>query len=80
MGEGDCAGEVTRGSGGLETASEPPAGPALGVPLAMAGEAPAPSEPNWMLLPEVGFPATGPPFGICPTVPLALMVTDGLRE
>ena len=46
----------------------------------MAGEALAGMEPNWMLLPGAGFPATGPPLGIWPTVPLALMVTDDLRE
>ena len=32
-----------------------------------------------MLLPPLGFPATGPPFGIYPDVPAALIVTEGFR-
>lgn len=33
-----------------------------------------------MLLPPFGFPATGPPFGMYPDAPVALMVTEGFRE
>ena len=32
-----------------------------------------------MLLPPIGFPATGPPLGIYPEAPAALIVTEGLR-
>ena len=32
-----------------------------------------------MLLPPIGFPAAGPPFGMYPDVPAALIVTEGLR-
>ena len=32
-----------------------------------------------MLLEPIGFPATGPPLGIYPDAPAALIVTEGLR-
>ena len=32
-----------------------------------------------MPFPPVGFPTTGPPFGMYPLAPAALMVTEGLR-
>lgn len=32
-----------------------------------------------MPFPPVGFPAGGPPFGMYPDAPAALMVTDGFR-
>ena len=32
-----------------------------------------------MLLPPFGFPAIGPPFGMYPDAPAALMVTEGFR-
>lgn len=32
-----------------------------------------------MLLPPLGFPTTGPPLGMWPDVPAALMVTEGFR-
>lgn len=50
-----------------------------GVLLAIAGDPPAFIEPNWMLLPPACFPATGPPFGMYPEAPAALIVTDDLR-
>ena len=36
-------------------------------------------KPNCMSLPPVDLPATGPPFGMYPEAPAALIVTDGLR-
>ncbi len=45
----------------------------------MAGEPPAVREPNWIGFPPEGFPNTGPPFGVYPEAPVALIVTDGFR-
>jgi len=49
-----------------------------GVVLAAGGE-PSGTDPNCMLFPPLGFPATGPPFGMYPEAPAALIVTDGFR-
>jgi hypothetical protein len=45
----------------------------------MAGEPPAGREPNCIEFPPEGFPPTGPPFGMCPEAPAALIVTEGFR-
>lgn len=45
----------------------------------MAGEPPVGREPNWIEFPPDGFPTTGPPFGMYPEVPAALIVTEGFR-
>lgn len=44
-----------------------------------AADEPSGTDPNCMLLPPLGFPATGPPFGMYPDAPVALMTTDGFR-
>ena len=68
-----------RGLLGVLTAKEFPEGFCWGILFDMDGESLALYVPNWMLLPLAGFPATGPPFGMEPFTPEALMTTDGLR-
>lgn len=79
IGDGEVCGDVTRGFDGVCTANELVDWLCGGALFAIAGDAPALMEPNWMLFPPVGFPAGGPPFGIYPDVPAALIVTDGFR-
>ena len=50
-----------------------------GVAFAMAGDLSGLKAPNWIPLPPVGFPTTGPPLGIYPVGPVALIVTEDLR-
>lgn len=67
MGEGECAGEVTRGlPPGMGMGTEPAT---WGELWAMAGE----SKPNWMPALE---PPTGPPLAAKLLGPLATMVTE----
>lgn len=70
---------MTRGFDGVCTAKEFVDWLRGGALFAMAGDPPALIEPNWMPFPPVGFPAGGPPFGIYPDAPAALIVTDGFR-
>lgn len=47
--------------------------------FADAGESSTLMEPNWMPVPPIGFPPTGPPLGKYPDAPAALIVTEGFR-
>jgi hypothetical protein len=76
MGDGVVCGEVTRGFAGVATGREPGDEASwAGLLLLAAGELLAFIEPNS----TGGFPPTGPPFSICPLVPVALMVTEAFR-
>lgn len=79
IGDGDVWGDVTRGLGGVLTAKEFVDCLGCGVAFCAVDEASAGRDPNCMLLPPIGFPATGPPFGMYPDAPAALIVTEGLR-
>ena len=75
MGDGECAGEITRGlfcGAGSEDACG--CAGALGCGT---GDSEAPMEPKLM----GGLPLwfTGPPFGIWPVAPEALITTEGFR-
>jgi hypothetical protein len=74
MGEGECAGEMTRGLLGGAGSDEAWAG--LGAACWGSGEAfMAPK----LICGRPPFALTGPPFGIVPLAPDALMTTEGLR-
>ena len=67
-----------RGLEGVLTANEEVDWFICGVAFAICGD-PSGTAPNTILLPPFGFPATGPPLGMYPDVPAALMVTEGFR-
>ena len=79
IGDGDVWGDVTRGFDGVLTAKEFVDWLTCCAAFCAAVEASAGRDPNCMLLPPIGFPATGPPFGMYPDAPAALIVTEGLR-
>ena len=78
MGEGDDIGDVIRGFG-LLTDSEFVGWFICGVAFVRAGDLSGLNAPNWIPLLPVGFPGTGPPLGIYPGGPAALIVTEDLR-
>ena len=75
IGDGECAGEVTRGSA-RGAGSEDPCD-WYGVLACGSGEPDAPIEPK--LIGGRPLCPTGPPFGIWPLAPAALITTDGFR-
>jgi len=70
-------GDVIRGLGAL-TAKDCVDWLICGVAFAIAGEPSGLKVPNWIPLLPDGFP-TGPPLGVYPEAPAALIVTEDFR-